>query len=394
MPSLDIPAALINPEALIQERDRRVREAANLSRMELLEKNPVAFAQSCIRWPEGQCLTPYQAEILQEVAEFGRVSVRGLHALGKTTIAAILILWFANTRDGRDWKIITTAGAWRQLTKFLWPEVHKWIRKLNWDVLGREPYNPRTELFLTSLKLKTGEAFAVASDEPSLIEGAHADHVMYLFDESKSIPSPMFDAAEGAMSGAGEVKVVAISTPGEPAGRFYDIHARKPGFDDWKVRHVTVGEAIAAGRVTQTWVDQRRQQWGEESALFQNRVMGEFATSGEENVIPLKWVEAAIQRWEVWHERCVADGETLFTSLTTVGVDVGGEGKAETVQALLDGLTIAELRITTKEDTMQTAGRVATLLRRYGAVGIIDSNGIGGWSKKQIARARISRTRV
>ena len=44
---------------------------------------------------------------------------------GKTTIAAWLILWFAPTRDGNpkyeDWKIPTTASAWRQLTKFLWP---------------------------------------------------------------------------------------------------------------------------------------------------------------------------------------------------------------------------------------------------------------------------------
>ena len=62
-----------------------------------------------------------------------------------------------------------------------------------------------------------------------------------------------FDAAEGAFSSVGADLdgvgyALAISTPGEPNGRFYDIHARKPGYEDWWVRHVTLAEAIAAGR--------------------------------------------------------------------------------------------------------------------------------------------------
>ena len=41
---------------------------------------------------------------------------------------AVSLLHFASTRDalGLDWKCPTTAGAWRQLIQFLWPEVHKW----------------------------------------------------------------------------------------------------------------------------------------------------------------------------------------------------------------------------------------------------------------------------
>ncbi len=214
--------------------------------------DPVGFAHDCIAWPDGKALASYQAEILAALATHHRAAARGPHGLGKTALAAIAVLWFALTREaaGEDWKIPTTAGAWRQLTKYLWPEIHKWARKVRWETVGRDPFSP-SELLTLNLKLPHGEAFAVASNSAELIEGAHADGLLYLFDEAKAIPASTFDAAEGAFSGAGrdtgqEAFALAISTPGEPQGRFYDMHRRRPGFEDWFVRHVTLEEAMRA----------------------------------------------------------------------------------------------------------------------------------------------------
>ena len=135
--------------------------------------DPVAFAVECVHWPEGQSLAPYQAEIMRAVPENRRVSARGPHGLGKSALAALLILWFALSRElaGEDWKILTTAGGYRQLTVYLWPEVALWARRIRWDVIGREPFDPRSELMLTVLRLKHGQAFAGASDDPALLEG-------------------------------------------------------------------------------------------------------------------------------------------------------------------------------------------------------------------------------
>ncbi|SEO73296.1 hypothetical protein [Actinacidiphila rubida] len=57
---------------------------------------------------------------------------------------------------------------------------------------------------------------------------------------------------EGAFSGGRtegslEAFALAIAIPGSPVGWFYDIRSRKPGLEDWFVRHVTLAEAIAAG---------------------------------------------------------------------------------------------------------------------------------------------------
>src|SRR3990167_8464639 len=72
--------------------------------------DPVAFAYDCINWPTAERLAPYQEEILVEVPIRKRVSVRGPHGLGKSTLLSIETLWFALTRDGEDWKIPTLAS--------------------------------------------------------------------------------------------------------------------------------------------------------------------------------------------------------------------------------------------------------------------------------------------
>ncbi|HIP95826.1 MAG TPA: hypothetical protein EYH32_01280 [Anaerolineae bacterium] len=333
--------------------------------------DPVGFVRDCIRWRDDEGPTLYQEEILAALVAQRRVAVRGPHGLGKTALAAWSVLWFSLTRDGDDWKVVTTASAWRQLTKYLWPEVRKWARRLRWDRIGREPLDRRAELLSLSLKLRTGEAFAVASDTPDLIEGAHAANLLYVFDEAKAIPSATWDAAEGALA-AGDCYALAISTPGEPQGRFYEIHSRKPGYEDWWVRHVTLDEAVAAGRVSRVWAEQRRRQWGEASPIYQNRVLGEFATSAEDTVIPLAWAEAANERWLAWKEL----GGQLPSRITAVGVDVG-RGGDKTVLVLRYGEIVSEVRKFGKANVMDAAGRIAGVLRGHGGRAVVDVIGIG-----------------
>lgn len=344
----------------------------------------MAFVHDCFRWGPGERPAPYQDEIIGEIPRRKRVSARGPHGLGKTTMEAWVTLWFAFTREGEDWKAPATAGTWRQLTKFLWPEIRKWAGRLRWELLGRGPLARGREMLELSLKLRTGEAFALASDNPQLIEGAHADRLLYLFDESKAIRAETWDAAEGAFSTAGEgtrgqAYAFACSTPGEPSGRFYDIHRRRAGFEDWWVRHVTLDEAIAAGRISRTWADQRRRQWGEGSALYQNRVLGEFAASSEDSVIPLAWVELANQRWLDWQDE-TGGHVPAAGPYKGLGCDVGSEGDA-TVIAPRYGWTVPELRRLPKGDTMGTAGAIVGIMDAHGGPAappsVVDGIGIG-----------------
>jgi hypothetical protein len=360
-----------------------------LAQLELLRElrrlyywdRPSEWIREYIRFPDGKELTPYQIEIIDAVPVRKRVCVRGPHGLGKTTIAALIIIWFALTREGLDWKILTTASKWRQLKLFLWPEVHKWASYVDWDKLGHRPWS-NSDLLVLGIKMPGGLAAALASDNPGAIEGAHADHLLYIFDESKEVNDGTFDAAEGAFSGAGddtgrEAYALAVSTPGEPSGRFHAIQTHRPGFEDWWVRHVTLAEAMAAGRITQDWVDKRKAQWGD-SAVYQNRVEGNFASSDEDAVVPLTWVELANDRWNEIND-AIANGTQTLPAFTCVGVDVARSGADRTVLALRHDHIITELRETALENTMQTTGRVSGLLNSLERKGYacVDVIGIG-----------------
>lgn len=328
------------------------------------------FISDCIHWKDGEGAAPYQLFFSKQFVERRRASIRGPHGLGKTAFASWVVLWFSLTRDGEDWKLPTTASAWRQLQKFLWPEIHKWTRRLKWDLIGRAQFTER-ELNQMSLKLSTGEAFALASDNAALIEGAHASNILYIFDEAKAIPEDTFDAAEGALS-TGEAYILAISTPGEPQGRFYDIHRRKAGLDDWYVLHVTRQMVVDAGRMDVQWADQRKKQWGAESAVYKNRVEGEFASSDADSVISLADVERANQRWL---ER---NDSANWGTLTGLGVDVGRGGDPTVVAKEYDHRAIKELLRSNKRDTMEVAGLLLPLLKKNRfAKAVIDIVGLG-----------------
>lgn len=352
----------------------------------LYHDDPVGFIKECFIWEADREPTEYQLELAGLIVKEHRVSVCGPHGLGKTALASWLILWFALTRDAlnEDWKVPTTASVWRQLEKFLWPEVHKWSKKLDWEKLERRPFIEGDELLDMSIKLRTGSAFAVASDDPAKIEGAHADQLFYLYDESKAIMPETFDASEGAFSGAGEdtaaeAFALASSTPGEPNGRFYDIQKHRPGTEDWTTRAVSKEEVIAAGRMSDEWAEQRKLQWGEDSAVYQNRVEGKFASSEEDTVIPLSWVEASNERWM----ELVEEAEDHYNlkddrlPLENVGCDIARSGKDKTVLALRRGWVITELRRYTRQGTMDSAGRIVGVLNGTDAWATVDVIGIG-----------------
>jgi hypothetical protein len=299
-------------EELQRQVTERIKKAKASDKAGAFEKfgklyfdSPAKFARDCILWPDGEALTFYQEEILESIPELERVAIRGPHGLGKSMMCSTSILWFALTREALrlDWKLPVTASVGNQLKNYLWPEVKKWSRRLDWNKIGRPAFNQRNELLTLELHQVFGQAFCVAPEEPGKIEGAHADHLYFCYDEAKLIPDGIWDAAEGAFSGAGKdtgryAFALAISTPGEPTGRFHAIHQRAKGLKAWTPRHVTVDEAIQAGRISRQWVEEKKLQWGEKSALYQQKVLGNFASSDQDSIIPMDWVEAAANRYE------------------------------------------------------------------------------------------------
>ena len=79
---------------------------------------------------------------------------------------------------------------------------------------------------------------------------------------------------------------------------------------------------------------------GTGSAIYQNRVLGEFHAGDEDSVIPLAWAEAAVARW---HELEAAGWPGVEGDWPrTVGVDVARSGMDKTVLAIRRGPVITD----------------------------------------------------
>lgn len=320
-----------------------------------------AFVHDCIDLGYDKP-TEYQDEILSDITIKRKVAVRGPHGIGKTTLAAWIVLAFSLTRDGEDWKIPTTASAWRQLTLFLWPEIHKWARKIRWDRVGRPQFDPFTELLKQKLILETGQAFAMASNLPEKIEGAHADQGIYIFDEAKIIPDDTWDSAEGAFA-SGDWLAFAISTPGEKTGRFYEIHARRAGLTSWHTRHVTLEEYIKSGRINEQWAEDAKELWGENSEIYRARVLGEFSDQSAESLFKLSDIEYAREN----------ETDVNFGARKHAALDVATSGDDDSVYGQRIGDAVILCVAIHGNDTMALVG----LIRNGGVNCAVDAIGEG-----------------
>lgn len=322
----------------------------------------------------------YQIRILNSVQKYRRVAVKSLRGVGKTTTASWVLLWLITCAPGET-KCITTASVWEQLKSYLWPEVRKWALKGDFEYIGVDLRDGR-ELLDMGIKLDRGQkvAFATSPSVPERIEGAHAETLLYILDEAKIIPDAIFDAIEGAFSTKGtNAFVLSISTPGAPFGRFYDIHRKKVGLGNWHTENVSLAEALAAGTIDIEHMETMKELWGEDSPLFKNHFLGEFADSSEFGIIRLSWLEAANRRWAELQKLNVLQGmsDKDLLAITTYGVDPADTGMDMTAIARFRGRYCDLLEYHNKE-VMETIPLLAKLTKPKERVPIgIDGIGIG-----------------
>lgn len=316
--------------------------------------DPVGFASHTF----GSQLWSKQREILEAVRDHARVAVRSSHGIGKTFTAAQAILWFLATRA--DSRVITTAPTWTQVEQLLWREIRGQV--------ARAHANGRGDMFPTpsTTKLEIGpEWFAIgqSTNEPERFQGHHAKHLLLVVDEASGVDERIFEAAEGFLTAQG-AKVLLIGNPTQLGGQFHrafnsertrwhTVHVSTFDTPNYTGEHVSADVAHVLPR--KEWAQEMAEAWGEDSPVFQVRVLGDFPVNAADSVIPLAWVEAAQRRWlEQDHEQ--------LGPLTTIGVDVARTGTDRTVLAIRHDLTVTELRRLPQQGTMETAGHVKAAL--------------------------------
>ena len=321
-----------------------------------------------------------QVAILESVRDNRETAVKSCHGIGKSHVAAATALWWLYCHPGS--LVLTTAPTDRQVRGILWKEIRTAHQRARWPLGGS----------LLSQELKLADdwfalGFTAPEYDPDRFQGWHSLYTLVVIDEASGVSDEINDAIDGVLT-ADESRLLMIGNPTNPSGRFAKAF-KTPGiakvsvsaFDTPNFTAFGITEDdVAAGTwqakvpgplprpylVTPRWVADRYQRWGPASSMYGAKVRAEFPSAGTDTLIPLHWIEAAVER------------PLERTAPCELGVDVARYGSDETVITARWGPVARTLRVIPVSDTMAVAGAVVLALRETGArVAKIDAVGIG-----------------
>lgn len=323
----------------------------------------------------GEFLWSKQREITESVQVNRYTAVQSCHDAGKSFLAARLAAWWIDTHPPCEAFVVSTAPTGPQVRAILWREINR--AHLTGGLVGRLN---QTEWWIGSEMVGMGRK---PSDyDPTAFQGIHARYVLVIIDEACGIPEQIWNAVDSLVTNE-DCRVLAIGNPDDPTSHFAKVC--KPG-SGWSVLRIDgletpnftdedVPDDLRPLLLSPTWVEERRQRWGESSPLFQSKVRGLFPQDTEDSVIPLSWITAAQDRWQEWN----AAGRDL-SPLTAIGIDVSRGGADQTVAAPRHGDVVLELQTRTgaqSDDTMATVAWVERLSAGHDARLVVDAIGVG-----------------
>lgn len=344
-------------------------------------RDPVAYCREVLGFEPWS----KQREILEAVRDHRRVAVRSCHGVGKTAVAAWVLLWFHDVFT--DSRIISTAPTFEPGVKdLLWREV----RKAHSDQIGGKLLDTRLE------RAPLWFAAGYSTDQPERFSGHHAGPLLLIVDEASGVHEAIYEASEGYLTSE-NAKVLLIGNPTRKSGTFYRaFHRQRAG---WKTIHISaydapcftgehVSDVAREKLVSRRWVEEHRDPatgWGEDSPEFQVRVLGEFPAQDEYSIMSVAKLEAAQseQRWRA----------LPVDMPVAIVCDVARFGDDETVIGRREGRRLRVLEVYRGRDTMTTAGKVLGHARdawaelRLPVSVVIDDAGVGGGVTDSLAES-------
>lgn len=326
-------------------------------------KDPTLWAKDKL----GVIFHDKQIEIGNALVEYRNVAVAAGHGTGKSFQAAILACWWVDVHPLGSAYVATTAPTNDQISEIIFREVKrihdmsaarvaKGIIKPEEGLQGRVGEDntwkiERAGRLVTVMKgrkppdNKAGDAF----------QGLHARYVLAIGDEATGLTEEMIDGLGNITSNDNSRRLL-ISNPTNPYSHLGRIFL-KPAYDDlgaetWKKIHVSVfnlptfhgggacecrehkGKPLGLGFPQELlesisgpqFVADKKAEYGEESARYKARVLGEFAFEAGSNLFTDRELATAVD--------CVV--RTTGEERPVLGVDVARFGEDDSVVYRVD----------------------------------------------------------
>lgn len=335
--------------------------------------DPVEWANKKL----GLFLWSKQREIAQSVKDNPRTAVKSCHDAGKSFIASVIAAWWIDTHPPGTAIVISSAPTYKQVHAILWEEIRS--RHKRGNLPGRVLQSDEWKLDDGTL---VGQGRKPADTDEDGFQGIHRRYVLAILDEACGIPDSLWTGVEAITTNA-DCRILAIGNPTDPATEFGTVC--KPGsgwstiqisaFDTPNFTDELVPEDLKPMLLDPAWVEDKKRRYGEDSAWYTARVLGEFPEVGDDALISPKLIEAAQQR------ALDAVGEHRLA------VDVARFGSDETIVLHTAGPVARVIGSYSKQATTATTGKVIAHARELEALEEIrvDGVGVGGGVVDQLA---------
>lgn len=316
-----------------------------------------------------------QHEIMDSVVHNPNTAVRSCHGIGKSFSAALTCCWWLDTHPIGEAFVVTSAPTDKQVKAILWREINKMHSR--YSLYG---HTNLSEWYMGKELVAFGRK---PSDyDPTAFQGIHARYLLVVLDEACGIPKELWDAAATLATNTNS-RILAIGNPDDEFSEFKaktdspDWHGIRVAY--WDTPNFTgekVSPRLREMLISKKWVDERRRDWGEGSALFTSKCEGEFPHGTSPfTVIPVTWLDSCR----------VEDVDPTSSNLRPppgaarrqAGIDIGAGGD-RTVVWVRDGQRAVAVKAFREADPMKSAGAIALFLRENDvAVAKIDPIGVG-----------------
>lgn len=277
----------------------------------------VADPAGWVRRMLGEHVWSKQTEILDAVLTHRKVAVPACHGPGKSWTAGRAVAHWVATHPSDETLCLTTAPSGDQVKGILWKEINQAfargqlpgrINLSNWYIgqmqvaLGRKPSNTN----------------------PAALQGHHAKYLLVIVDEADGVVGPIFEALE-TLTTSRDAHLLAIGNPDSNFGPFYEACQEDSGwhvirisaFDTPNFTGERVPADVAENLVSRTWVEERRQKWGETDPRYRSKVLALPPSDNPSGVIPWSSLARAMKG---------DPDEELPDAPCEVGIDIGAGG--------------------------------------------------------------------
>lgn len=364
-------------------------------RREIYKNDPVLWAKEV----GGYHMWSTQAEVAMSVANNKNTAVKAGHGVGKSWLAAILICWWIDTRYPYCFAASTAPSA-AQIGAIVWREIHNiraQVEKRHQEFLERQA-NGQSTAGLPDHKIpgyitsdhywKTDDGVLVGfgrkppdQKTDDAFQGIHApEGVLAVGDEAVGLTEEMIDALGNITTSANDRRLV-ICNPTNPASHVGKLFKNKP--KNWNFFTISVLKSpnftseraetppeVLKALSDETFVDSKREEYGEGSPRWISRIEGEFAW---DMGFTLFRAEDLAKAYDV-------DIIPSYNSKPVLGVDVSRSksGDKNTVYKYHDG----RLRFVEEwndPNAIGTAQKIHDLAIEHAVIEVrIDGVGIGG----------------